>query len=373
MTYTTSIISLLLTRMLIGSALGLFYALFLPIAETYQIVLCVGMGISVAVLTGLTSYYLMYSKLNTLPLLVVFVVRLILYAIVITLALLIAVGLLDLVDQFLFQQETSLLSAYYATIGWLFNQHYGLLLLISFIFLILSQLFAVSTGLLGKKTLFNYFMGRYYHPKEEERIFLFVDLKSSTSIAEQLGNTHFHAFLRSYFADIAAPIARTHGEIYEYVGDEVIISWPKNKSANAYQCLACFKLMKQAIEKRTPFYQKTYGFVPIFRGGGHVGIALVGEVGVYKRKIIYAGDVLNTCARIIAEGNRLHQELVISEDLYQLLQPTSEYTIDFLSRSLFKGKQTETAIYSVNPVSTPKLNLIKSSIPVSPSIKTTKH
>jgi adenylate cyclase len=344
-----AITKLLLIRLAVGGLLGLFYVLFLPIANAYQIVLCVSMGISVAVFTGLTNHFLLYSKLNTLPLLIVFSMRVLLFTIVITLALLFAIGVLDIFDQLLFHRETSLLSAYYATVGWLFHNHYWLLLVASFAFLIVGQLFAVSAGLLGKKILFNYFMGKYYHPKQEERIFLFVDLKSSTTIAEKLGNFDFHAFLKSYFADIAKPIAISGGDIYEYAGDEVIVTWPKNEKHSAQKCLSCFNLMKQAIAKRSDFYRQTYGFVPTFRGGGHVGAVLVGEIGVYRRKIIYAGDVLNTCARIIAEGNKRNQECVISENLYRLLQP---YFVDdqfeFLDKALFKGKQTEVAIYAVN-------------------------
>jgi adenylate cyclase len=343
------IAKLLLTRLVVGGLLGLFYVLFLPIANAYQIVLCVSMGISVAVFTGLTNYFLLYSRLNTLPLSVVFGVRVILFTIVITVALLFAIGVIDLFDQLLFRRETSLLSAYYATVGWLFQSHYWLLLVVSFSFLIIGQLFTVSSSLLGRKILFNYFMGKYYHPKQEERIFLFVDLKASTTIAEKLGNFDFHAFLKSYFADIAKPIAITGGDIYEYAGDEVIVTWPKQEKHSARKCLSCFNLMKKAVARRSEFYQKTYGFVPTFRGGGHVGAVLVGEIGVYRRKIIYAGDVLNTCARIIAEGNKRNQECVISEDLYQLLQPYfADYHFEFLGKTLFKGKQTEVAIYAVN-------------------------
>ena len=41
--------------------------------------------------------------------------------------------------------------------------------------------------LLGPGVLFAFVAGRYYHPRREERILLFIDMRSSTAIAERLG------------------------------------------------------------------------------------------------------------------------------------------------------------------------------------------
>jgi len=44
--------------------------------------------------------------------------------------------------------------------------------------------------------------GKYYKPKSENRIFMFVDLNSSTTLAEKLGNERYHELLKDFFADI---------------------------------------------------------------------------------------------------------------------------------------------------------------------------
>ncbi|HTM93239.1 MAG TPA: hypothetical protein VL095_12520, partial [Flavisolibacter sp.] len=41
--------------------------------------------------------------------------------------------------------------------------------------------------LLGEGVLWKFISGKYHQPREEERIFMFLDMKSSTTIAEQLG------------------------------------------------------------------------------------------------------------------------------------------------------------------------------------------
>jgi len=54
---------------------------------------------------------------------------------------------------------------------------------------------------------------------------MFVDLLSSTTIAEALGNEKYHNLLHDFYADITNPIIYNKGKIYQYVGDEVIVSW----------------------------------------------------------------------------------------------------------------------------------------------------
>jgi adenylate cyclase len=68
--------------------------------------------------------------------------------------------------------------------------------------------------------------GRYRHPQEEERAVLFLDVRDSTPIAEQLGNKRFVQFLDEVIFTATEPIMEAGGEIYKYVGDEIIATWP---------------------------------------------------------------------------------------------------------------------------------------------------
>jgi adenylate cyclase len=47
----------------------------------------------------------------------------------------------------------------------------------------------------------------------------------SRIIAEQLGDEKYHTLLKDFFADITIPIVENGGNIYQYVGDEVVIAW----------------------------------------------------------------------------------------------------------------------------------------------------
>ncbi|MCP4713222.1 MAG: hypothetical protein GY869_31715, partial [Planctomycetes bacterium] len=78
----------------------------------------------------------------------------------------------------------------------------------------------------GQGVLVNFLLGKYHQPKEEERIFMFLDLKSSTTYAEKLGHLRYSRLIQDCFFDITEVILRHDAVIYQYVGDEVILSWP---------------------------------------------------------------------------------------------------------------------------------------------------
>src|SRR5205085_6118954 len=68
--------------------------------------------------------------------------------------------------------------------------------------------------------------GKYHNPKIENRIFIFLDINESTTIAEDLGHEKYFRMLRDFFNDITIPVLANDGHIYQYVGDEVLVSWP---------------------------------------------------------------------------------------------------------------------------------------------------
>jgi len=57
----------------------------------------------------------------------------------------------------------------------------------------------------------------YHKPREEVRIFMFLDMKSSTAIAERLGHVRFYTLLNELFHEISRPVLQTKAEIYQYI------------------------------------------------------------------------------------------------------------------------------------------------------------
>ena len=172
----------------------------------------------------------------------------------------------------------------------------------------------------GPGTLGKMLKGYYHQPFETERIFMFMDIKSSTSIAEDLGHIKFFELLDDFFLDVTDPIIETKGEIYQYVGDEVVISWSMKNGLYRNNCLRCYYLAKNKIANRSDYYMKKYGLIPHFKVGLHYGQVYTGAIGRIKRDIVYSGDVLNTTARLESICNKFRVSILMSKRLVDKLK-----------------------------------------------------
>ncbi|MFT5667960.1 MAG: adenylate cyclase [Vicingaceae bacterium] len=200
---------------------------------------------------------------------------------------------------------------------------------------------------LGPGNLWKFMTGRFYHPREEERIFMFIDLQGSTTIAEKIGHFKFSELLRDCFNDLSI-VDKFHAEIYQYVGDEVVISWPVNKAKNYEQFLSAFFAFQDKLAGKKEHYMSTYGLQPVFKAGVHAGPAVVTEVGEIKRELTYHGDTLNTAARIQSMCNELSALLLVSESLYEIVKPYSPHEFKDAGSIALRGKKEEVRLFKVN-------------------------
>jgi adenylate cyclase len=179
----------------------------------------------------------------------------------------------------------------------------GMTLALSFGFAFCINFALTVTRLLGPRTMLSFITGRYYRPREEQRIVLFADLIGSTKLAEQLGDQKFHAFLNQVFWDMTEPVLEAGGEIDRYIGDELVVSWLLPDAAPAADdrrkaAIACIFAMEDALAARAERYRVRFRTVPRFRAALHAGPLVVGEMGDVKREIVLLGDTMNTTARI---------------------------------------------------------------------------
>ena len=190
----------------------------------------------------------------------------------------------------------------------------------------------------GQGVLWDLLRGKYNKPKQEERIFMFLDITASTAIAEELGNIRYFELLRSFFQDITKPIIKNYGEIYQYVGDEIVVSWKmKNGLRNAH-CLKCFFDIQDTIKRLSSSYMERYSLVPEYKAGLHCGEVTVGEVGTIKKDIIFSGDVLNTTSRIQGACKRFDSNLLISKELISRLKVGKKFSFQEIGAIQLRGK-----------------------------------
>lgn len=198
----------------------------------------------------------------------------------------------------------------------------------------------------GSNEMWKMFTGEYFNPKEEKRIFMFLDLNHSTTIAEKLGNEKFHGFLNDFFHDIAGVITQHKGEVVEYVGDLVIISWSFQAGSAETHCLNCYQGFEKVIDRKRETYLSRYGTVPEFKAAVHCGEVMIGEMGKIKKSIKFSGDVLNTTARVEKVCGNIGAKLVITDNLMNLLSDPP-YLMEKVSDVNLKGKKAPIDVYKV--------------------------
>jgi len=218
-----------------------------------------------------------------------------------------------------------------------------ILTLASFVINFVRQL----NRMLGPGTLANLLLGRYHRPVAEDRIFMFLDLNDSTRIAAALGPLRFNEFKNDFFHDIAEPVLETRGQIYQYVGDEAVVTWKVAQGLRQANCLRCVFLVNERIHERRARYLDRYGLVPEFKAGLHGGPVVTAEIGDIKKDIVHSGDTVNTAARVEAQCRPLERRVLVSEALLRWCGVPPELDAEDMGERELRGKSEALRLFSL--------------------------
>ena len=207
----------------------------------------------------------------------------------------------------------------------------------------------VLRTILGPRTLAALVTGRYQQPRAEERIVMFLDLHGSTPLAERLGDAGFHRFLNRVFFDITDPVLESGGEIYRYVGDEIIISWRAAKTGAARRAIECLFAITDTLDDHASQYRAEFGAAPQLRGAIHLGPLVVGEMGDVKREIVMLGDTMNTAARIEGACRSTGRNAIASAALVRAAMPLPDgVAMESLGPLELRGKEDAVELFALS-------------------------
>ncbi len=195
-----------------------------------------------------------------------------------------------------------------------------------------------AAGLVGYRTFMALLLGKYRRPFAERRFFLFVDVVGSTAIAERLGALDAHRFLAAVFSAVAEPIEQCRGEIHQYVGDEIVITWVEADGVADARALRCFFAMRAALAADAHRFVQRFGAQPALRAALHLGEVITGEVGLVRRAIVFHGDVMNTTGRLEQATRDLGCCFIASAQALDSLGPQSEIRIHDLGALALRGR-----------------------------------
>jgi adenylate cyclase len=208
----------------------------------------------------------------------------------------------------------------------------------SVVFLILANLVLGVANIIGPRAFLNFVTGRYHSPVEENRFVLFVDIAGSTGLAERLGGIAIHRLLDRTFRLLTLAVVDYHGEVLNYVGDEVIVTWPERSGAVDCRPLRCFMAMRDELSFASSQLEREFGAVPRIRGSLHFGAVIVGEIGDIKRAIVFNGDVMNTAARLEELSRGVEGGFLASRAAMEQFRSTLPVKVRNLGRLQIRGR-----------------------------------
>jgi len=175
----------------------------------------------------------------------------------------------------------------------IFHGDYIVIVLYALFFCGLVSFTLIMSGKIESRVMFNMITGKYRKPIEENRIFMAIDLNNSTELAEKLEEEEYYEFLNTFYLDLMPAIISTNGQIYRYVGDQVLISWHVSTPARNIACLRTYFMAKNEVRKNKEKYLARWGLSPSFKAVFHCGKVVAGEIGDLKSQFVFHGEVLN--------------------------------------------------------------------------------
>lgn len=294
------------------------------------------LGLATGIPFGITDYFLDTPNIRKLPYFKLIAIKVVAQIIIAVFSL----AVLVFFNNYFTTYKISMMSFVFSktTLLWIFFTG-----LVSFII----YFFEILKTKIGKRMLINLWLGKYHNPRVETRIFMFLDMKDSTTHAENLGHIKFSSLIQDSLNDLTEAIIQHKVEVYQYVGDEAILTWNLQDGFDHNNCVQIYFTFLRTLQSKKTYYENNYGFVPFFKAGVHLGEVTVSEVGIIKREIAYHSDVLNTAARIQGKCNEFKAGVLISEELKNKLSPTY-YHYEHIGGIALKGKQQLVNIYKLS-------------------------
>ncbi|TAL16387.1 adenylate/guanylate cyclase domain-containing protein [bacterium] len=151
---------------------------------------------------------------------------------------------------------------------------------------------------------------------EENVTVLFSDIRSFTTISEQLTAPRVVEMLNVYFSEMTDVIFEYRGTIDKFIGDAIMGFWgaPIREPNHAEKAVLASLLMLERLEKVNAELQKR-GFAPLAIGIGlNTGTAVLGNIGSAK-KLNYTviGETVNLASRVEGLTKGYGCPLIITE------------------------------------------------------------
>ncbi|MGK7921201.1 MAG: response regulator [Trichodesmium sp.] len=172
----------------------------------------------------------------------------------------------------------------------------------------------------------------------------FSDIRSFTSISEQMTSQETFAFVNRYLEQVCPEIRDRNGLIIKFMGDGIMAVFPDGADEAVQSAIAQLQKLQEYNQTL-----KATGWMPIKIGIGiHWGHMMVGILGEQTRMSGDAiSDNVNLTARLEGLTKFYGVSLLISESAFNCLKNPQKYQIRFLDRASVKGRNEPINVYEI--------------------------
>lgn len=187
---------------------------------------------------------------------------------------------------------------------------------------------------------------------------LFSDIRSFTSLSEQMTPQELLNFLNSYFKRMSDVVHEHHGFVDKFIGDAMMAIFDRKQddvAVEAQDAVQAAVDMQRAVRLYNT-HRKNSGYKPISIGIGiHSGPAIIGTVGAENRMdSTVLGDSVNIASRLEELTKSYGVDIIISSHTFSLLPNPERFYKRELDWLQIRGKSKPIEIYEIFDSSLPE-------------------
>jgi class 3 adenylate cyclase len=199
---------------------------------------------------------------------------------------------------------------------------------------------------LGKETITEVALGDHV---QREMTVLFSDIRSFTTLSEQMTPQENFNFINEYLRQVSPIIRRHSGFIDKYIGDAIMALFPgRDVPGEANDAIDAAIEMQHAVTEYNA-HRATKGYPPISIGIGlHTGKLMLGTVGEPERmEGTVISDAVNLASRMEGLTRMYGASVVVSERTLFSTDDLIQYQFRFLDKVKVKGRRLPVSVFEI--------------------------
>ena len=184
--------------------------------------------------------------------------------------------------------------------------------------------------------------------ERKEATIFFSDIRSFTSISENLQPEEVVEFLNEYMTRMIECVNKTHGVVDKFIGDAIMAVWgaPVSRGNDTENAVNGALMMRKSLLEFNVGRGGPHKPLIKIGSGINSGPVLAGQIGSLERmEYTVIGDAVNLASRIEALNKPFGTDILISENAYQSVREI--FRVEPMKKITVKGKAEPQQIYAV--------------------------